>query len=55
MKTTIIWKSYKGLECGINADGNLFLGDDRSGYNLPDTTENREFVLADFERYKENR
>ena len=25
------------IECGINIDGDLFLGDDKSGYNLRDT------------------
>lgn len=42
-----------GIEYGINSDGNLYLGDDKSGYNLPDTPENRETVLADFRRYTE--
>ena len=32
-------------------NGELFLGDNRSGYNLPDTPENREYILEDFERY----
>jgi hypothetical protein len=50
-----IWKSYKGLECGINDDGDLFLGDDRSGYNLRDTPENRECILKDFEHYAKER
>lgn len=50
-----IWKSYKGLECGVNDDGNLFLGDDRSGYNLSDTPENREYILKDFEYYAKER
>ena len=40
-----------GIECGINADGELFLGDDSSGYNLPDTPENREYIRRDFIRY----
>lgn len=40
-----------GIECGINEDGDLFLGDDRSGYNLDDTKENREYVIIDFSRY----
>ena len=46
-----IFKENKetGLMCGINNDGDLFLGDDRSGYNLPDTPENRERILNDFE------
>ena len=46
-----IWKSYKGLECGINNDGYLFLGDNKSGYNMIDTPENRETILKDFEHY----
>lgn len=37
-----------GLSCGINDDGNLFMGDNNSGYNLPDTPENRERVIKDF-------
>ncbi|GEM_PF-2399945 len=37
-----------GIECGINCDGDLFLGDDKSGYNLRDTSENRERVINDF-------
>ena len=49
----IIFKENKktGLQCGINNNGDLFLGDDRSGYNLPDTEENRERVIRDFDFY----
>lgn len=25
------------ISCGINSVGELFLGDDKSGYNMPDT------------------
>jgi len=39
------------IECGINNDGELFLGDDKSGYNLHDTLENREKIINDFCRY----
>ena len=39
-----------GIECGINQCGELFLGDDRSGYNLRDTPENREKLISDFYR-----
>ena len=48
-----IWRKDEetGLECGINDDGNLFLGNDCSGYNLPDTPENREYILNDFDRW----
>ena len=48
-----IWKKDEktGLSCGINNYGELFLGDDRSGYNLPDTPENREYILNDFDSY----
>ena len=48
-----IWKRDEktGIECGINDDGELFLGNDRSGYNLPDTEENREYILRDFDYY----
>jgi hypothetical protein len=37
-----------GLQCGINDDGDLFLGDSRSGYNLKDTPDNRMKILKDF-------
>ena len=49
----IIFKENKetGLQCGINDDGDLFLGDNQSGYNLTDTPENREYVKNDFEYY----
>lgn len=49
----IIWRKDEksGLTCGINDDGDLFLGDDYSGYNLPDTPENREYILNDFDRW----
>lgn len=49
----IIFKSdaKTGISCGINEDGDLFLGDSRSGYNLPDTPENREYILSDFDFY----
>ncbi len=42
-----IWKRDErtGIECGINDDGELFLGNDRSGFNLPDTEENRSILL----------
>ena len=45
------WKGDErtGIECGINDDGELYLGDDRSGFNLPDTEENREAILRDFD------
>ena len=36
------------ITCGINLNGDLFLGDGCSGYNLPDTPENRQKVLDDF-------
>lgn len=40
-----------GIECGINSHGELFLGDNKSGYNLPDTPENRQRIISDFKRY----
>ena len=48
-----IWKrdGKTGIECGINDAGELFLGNDCSGYNLPDTEENREYILRDFDYY----
>lgn len=41
-----------GLSCGINDNGDLFLSiGDGDGYNLPDTQENREYVLRDYDYY----
>ena len=40
----------KGLQCGINNYGDLFLGDDKSGYNLRDTRRNRKRIRKDFKR-----
>ena len=52
----IIYKRNEktGLECGVNNDGQLFLGDNSSGYNLPFTKENKAKVLADFEYYNKS-
>lgn len=36
------------LEIGINRSGELFLGNDKSGYNLTDTPENRDYIVRDF-------
>ena len=46
-----VWKRDErtGIECGINDDGELFLGNDQSGFNLPDTEENRSMLLRDFD------
>lgn len=41
-------KHESGLSCGINDEGELFFGDSESGYNLKDTSENREFILNDW-------
>ena len=51
-----IFKENKetGLQCGVNDYGNLFLGNDRSGCILPDTLENRERVLAEFDYYNDD-
>ena len=40
----------KGISCGINSEGELFIGNSTSGYNLPDTEDNREIIKADFRR-----
>ena len=37
-----------GIEIGINRSGELFLGNATSGYNLPDTDENRAYIESDF-------
>ena len=37
-----------GISCGINDYGELFLGGNGSRYNLPNTQENVEYILADF-------
>lgn len=39
------------IEAGINADGELYFGGEGSGYNLPDTPENRRYIEADIKRY----
>lgn len=46
-----IWRHDEntGMTCGVNDDGDLFLGDELAGYNLPDTPENREYILNDFD------
>jgi hypothetical protein len=48
-----VWMEDKktGIQCGLNRYGKLFLGNSESGYNLPDTPENRERVIHDFCRY----
>ena len=38
-----------GIQCGINDLGRLFIGDTLCWYNMEDTPENREKLLADFE------
>ncbi|BDF25832.1 hypothetical protein CE91St65_37120 [[Clostridium] symbiosum] len=49
---TILYRDEDtGTEAGINDDGDLFLGDDKSGYNLHDTPENRRYIERDFVRY----
>lgn len=49
MKIEVWMKDEKtGIECGLNGDGDLFLGDNYSGYNLRDTPENRERIINDF-------
>lgn len=47
-ETMIIFDTDATIECGVNDDGVLFLGDDTCGYNLIDTPENRERILIDF-------
>ena len=51
----IIFKENKktGLQCGLNDFDELFLGDDRSGYNLPNTEENKRKILQDFDFWNE--
>ena len=49
---TILYRDEaSGIEAGINNDGDLFLGDDKSGYNLHDTPDNRRCIERDFVRY----
>lgn len=38
------------IEIGLNRDGDLFLGNSKSGYNLHDSHENRSHIHADFRR-----
>lgn len=46
----IIFRENKqtGLQCGLNDFGELFIGDKKSGANLKDTPENREYLLREF-------
>lgn len=49
---TILYKDETtGIEAGICDDGELFLGDNQSGYNLPDNPRNRQYIERDFVRY----
>ena len=51
-KSTVLFKdNASGLEAGINADGELYFGNDTSGYNLRDTVENRRYIERDIARY----
>lgn len=52
----VIFKENKmtGLQCGINDHGDLFLANNNSGYNLPDTKSNREYVKRDFDFYNKD-
>lgn len=43
-----------GVSCGLNDFGELFFGNSHSGYNLPDTPDNRARVLADFNFWTKN-
>lgn len=47
----ILATSKNGVEAGINDDGDLFFGNDKSGYNLPLTRKNVDRVVSDFNRY----
>ena len=44
-----------GIQCGINDMGRLFIGDRLCWYNMEDTPENREKLLADFYESVEQR
>lgn len=49
---TILYEHKEsGTQAGINDDGDLFLGNRDSGYNLPDTPQNRAYIKRDFDRY----
>lgn len=55
MGYTVFKRNEKtGLECGINAYGELYLGDNESGYNLPNTPENKARILADFDYWNKD-
>lgn len=49
--TVLFRDEANDIEAGINADGDLYLSGSRSGYNLPDTIENRRVIERDIERY----
>ena len=43
------YDSKTGISCGVNDFGELFCGGNGSGYNIPDTPYNREFIISEFE------
>ena len=49
----ITWSKDKktGISIGLNSDGNLFLGDDKSGFNLKDTNNNRVRLENEYHYY----
>ena len=51
----IIFKENKktGLQCGLNDFDELFFFFFRSGYNLPNTEENKRKILQDFDFWNE--
>lgn len=40
-----------GMSCGINSDGQLFIGDDKSGGNMDDTPDNRLALIRYWKKY----
>lgn len=48
----LVFKSEGELSCGVNNDGDLYLGDSKSGYCLKDTPENRDVILKEFDKIK---
>lgn len=49
-ESVVIWlrDDKTGLQCGINAEGDLYLSNESTGYSLKDSKENRKEIIREF-------
>lgn len=49
-ESVVIWlrDDKTGLQCGINAEGDLYLSTETTGYSLKDSKENRKKIIREF-------